>query len=137
MITLKPGTNMPVFTLNEKFDFFSPPVGTYPDLYFCFKITNDLTQDVIYFTSDQDQSLSPQRYNQFMVNVETGTASVDPHIAVIGLTGPNNDSLSQWQYQVWACSGPMPLTGTISLPEGGTYSPALVESGRMLFSYQL
>lgn len=133
MITLETGPNMPVFTLNEKFDFFSPSVGTYPDLYYCFKITNDFTQNEIYFTSDQDQSLSPQRYNQFMINVETGTASVDPYTAVIGLTGPNNDALSQWQYEVWACSGPMPLTGTISIPFGASYSPALVEAGRMLF----
>ena len=133
MIILKPGSNMPVFTLNEKFGFFSPSVETYPDLYYFFKLTNDLTQNEILFTTNQDQSLTPERYNQFMITIYSGTQSTDPYNAVIGLTGPNEDYLSQWQYEIWACSGPMPLSGTISLPTGGTYSPAKLESGRALY----
>jgi hypothetical protein len=81
---------------------------------------------------NQDISLSPQRYNEFIISVTTSN-TFDPHIGEIGLTGSNEDYLSQWSYEVWGCPGPMPLSGTVSLPIGGTYTPALLEEGRMLF----
>ena len=62
-----------------------------------------------------------------------GTASIDPYNASIAVTGSNYDYKSQWEYEVWACAGPMPLTGTISLPTGASYSPAKLERGKMLF----
>jgi len=132
MIILKPGLNSSVFTLNEKYDFYTPSVSAYPDLYFLFKIKNQLTQDEILFTSDQDISPSPERYNEFVISVTTSNV-YDPHIAEVEFFGPNEDYLSQWSYEVWGCPGPMPLSGTISLPEGGTYPPALLEEGRLLF----
>ena len=134
MIILKPGLNSSVFTLNEKYDFYTPSVSAYPDLYFLFRIKNQLTQEELYFTKNgnQDISPSPERYNEFIISVTTSN-TFDPHIGEIGLTGSNEDYLSQWSYEVWGCSGPMPLSGTVSLPTGGTYSPALLEEGRMLF----
>jgi hypothetical protein len=133
MIIIKPGINSCVFTLNEKFDFFNPSPSLYPDLYYFFRLTNSLNGSEVVFTSNKDDSLYPNRYNQFDITVAIGTQSTDPHNAIIGLTGPNEDYLSQWTYEVWACSGPMPLSGTISLPISGSYSPVLIEGGRALY----
>ena len=135
MIILKPGLNSCVFTLNEKFDFYTPSVGSYPDPYYYFKLTNDLTGNTIEFTSANDNG-DGVRYNDFFIDINNpfyGTYPYIPNYGCISMTGSNDDLLSQWQYEVWGCSGPMPDTGTVSLPTGGTYSPALLESGRALY----
>lgn len=137
MIILKPGLNSCVFTLTEKFDFYNPSVGSYPDLYYYFRLINSLTQYEIDFTIDSQNDFGDGiRYNAFHIDINNplyGTYPYTENFGCIGLTGPNEDYLSQWQYEVWACSGPMPDTGTVSLPTGGTFSPALLESGRALY----
>lgn len=131
MIVLKPGTNYVSFTLVEKYDFYTPSVSSYPDLYFTFKIKNELNENEIYFTSNFDISLLPNRLNTFNIKVETSpTASVDPYNAEIILSGLNEDYLSQWNYEVWGCQGPMPTSGTISI----TGTASLLETGKMLFT---
>jgi len=136
MITMKPGINACCFTLNERFGEYSPSPSAYPDLYFLFRIENRLNGNEILFTQDSNQDLGDgARYNKFLISVTcSATASVDPNSGFIAIAGENEDYLAQWNYEVYACSGPMPLTGTVSIPDNPSYPPVVVESGRMLFT---
>ena len=136
MITIKPGINACYFTLNDRFTEYAPSPSAYPDLYFVFRIQNRLTESEILFTQDANQDLGDgTRYNKFLISVTcSATASVDPNSGSIALTGANEDYLSQWNYEVFACAGPMPLSGTVSIPTNPTYPSVVVETGRMLFT---
>lgn len=128
MLKLTTGTNSSVFTLTEKFDFYNPSVTTYSNLYYTFKITNDLNGSEIYFISD-DISNHPERMNKFMINV-TQSNTPDLFNGQIGLWGMNDDDGSQWTYEVFGCEGPKPTSGTISVPVSGVS----LERGRMIYT---
>lgn len=140
MITLKPGINTEiVFTLKEKYDFYTPSVATYNDLFYYFRITNKLSGKEIDFalTAAVDVSPAQNRYNEFVITVTaSATASTDANQNWINpgyniwLYGENNDFPSQWNYEVWGCEGPMPTTGAISFPTG---TASILENGRLLF----
>jgi hypothetical protein len=136
MITMNPGINACYFTLNDRYDEYTPAPSTYPDLYFVFKIENRLNGNEILFTQDKNQDLGDgTRYNKFLISVTcSATASVDPNAGFIAIAGENEDYLAQWNYEVFACSGPMPLSGTVSIPDNPTYPSVIVEAGRMLFT---
>ncbi len=127
MLKLTTGTNSTVFTLTEKYDFYDPSVGTYIDLYFLFKITNDLNRNEILFISE-DVSPFVDRYNQFYISV-TQSNTPDVWNSQIGLFGINDDDGSQWTYEVFGCQGPKPTSGTLSIP---TEARSL-ETGRMIY----
>lgn len=127
MIILKQGCNMPVFTFNER---ISTP---YSNQYFLWKIKNALTEEEILFTNNFDFSPDTERYNRFQICVFTGTEQEDLNNSILcftasGLGGYGYDALSQWSYEAYVCEGPMPATGSISLP--ATHS--FVESGRII-----
>jgi hypothetical protein len=130
MIILKEGVNYSVFTFNERI------VTPYNDQYFLWKITNSLTSEEILFTNNVDSSASPDRFNQFAIQIGiTASSYEDLNQSVLAFTasgqgGYGYDSLSQWTYDAYACEGPMPTTGTVSFP--ATFS--FVESGRILMS---
>lgn len=136
MITMNPGINACYFTLNERFGEYSPAPSTYPNLYFVFRIENRLTGNEILFSQDSNQDFgNGTRYNKFLISVTcSASASIDPNIGSIAIAGENEDYLAQWNYEVWACAGPMPLSGTVSVPNNPTYPSAIVEEGRMLFT---
>ena len=136
MITMKPGINACYFTLNDRFVEYTPSPSAYPDLYFVFRIQNRLTENEILFTQDTSQDLGDgTRYNKFLISVTcSAAASIDPNNGSIALAGQNEDYLAQWNYEVFACSGPMPLSGTVSIPDNPTYPSVIVETGRMLFT---
>jgi hypothetical protein len=139
MITLNPGINTEVvFTLKEKYDFYTPSVASYNDLFYYFRITNKLSGNNIDFAllSTVDVSPAPDRYNEFVITVTaSATASAGANGGWINLGyniwlyGENNDFPSQWNYEVWGCVGPMP-SGPISFPTG---TASLLEEGRLLF----
>lgn len=145
MIILRGGQNEISLTLNEKYDFYTPPVSMYQDLYYIVKIDDKMseyTQNFI-LLSTNDLSLTTQRSNKFRVDV-TGTYgnTPDPWSAsqsypIIGLTGSHEfDFDSQWNYEIYALEGPAPTSGTISIaPSGPTaLGPVLLEQGRMIYT---
>lgn len=149
MIILRGGSNEVSLTLNEKYDFYTPSVSTYQDLYYVVKIEDNMseyTQNFI-LLSTSELSLNPERSNKFKIEV-TGTYNSflgntpDPWSAsqsypIIGLTGSNEfDFDSQWDYKIYALEGPAPTSGTISIaPNGPTaLGPVLLEQGRMIYT---
>lgn len=128
MLKLTTGTNSSVFTLTEKFDFYTPSISTYNPLYYTFKITNELNGSEIYFISD-DISNHTDRYNKFLINV-TQSNTPDLWNGQIGMWGLNDDDGSQWIYEVFGCEGTKPTSGTISVPESGR----ILETGRMIYT---
>lgn len=149
MIILRGGTNEVSFTFNEKFDFYTPSVYSYHDLYYVVNITDNMdgyTQNFILLGSS-DISMNPERSNKFRIDT-TGTYNLfldnipDPWSAsqsypIIGLTGSVETNYdSQWEYIVYAMEGPAPTSGTISIyPTGATaLGPALMERGRMIYT---
>jgi hypothetical protein len=144
MIMLKPGTTDAVFTLNEKFGFFSPSVYTYTDLFFYFRFENELNYSVIDFSKTSLLDLGDgTRYNKFAISstfsatASAGTNETWDRTYDIHLFGENNDLGSGWNYTIWACQGPVPLSGTISLPSmTQSTPPVIVETGRVRFTEQ-
>jgi len=143
MIILRGGQNEVSLTLNEKFDFYTPPVSAYVDLYYVVKIDDrmsEYTQNFI-LLSDNDLSTNPERSNKFRIDI-TGTTQSDPWSAsqsypIVGFTGQNELNFdSQWDYEVWALEGPAPTSGTISIAANGptALGPALLEQGRLLYT---
>ena len=149
MIILRGGSNEVVFTLNEKYDFYTPSVYAYSDLYYVVKIDDnmsDYTQNFI-LLSTNELSMHPERNNKFRIDV-TGTYNAflgntpDPWSAsqpypIIGLTGSNEfDFDSQWDYEIYAIEGPAPTSGTISIAANGptALGPVLLEQGRLLYT---
>lgn len=144
MIMLKPGTNQAVLTLTEKFGFYTPSVSTYTDLFYYFRIENEMNQSVIDFSKTALQDTGDaRRYNQFAISVtHSATASAGTNLTWnrtwdIHLFGQNDDLGSGWNYTVWACQGPVPVSGTISLPSMTQSNPPVVlETGRVRFTDQ-
>lgn len=140
MITLQPGTNTVVTTLTEKFGFYSPSVATYTDLYYIFKLTNELNRDEILFALDgpRDISPSPQRWNEFSILATHSATASEPNSQFVNVgydvmfAYGSDDLMSQWDYEIWGCKGPMP-SGTMSFPTDPTYPPRLLENGRLIF----
>lgn len=149
MIILRGGSNEISITLNEKFDFYTPSVSTYMDLYYVVRITDDMseyTQNFILSPSN-DLSMNVERNNKFRVDI-TGTYNAfldnvpDPWGAshsypIVGLTGSNETNYdSQWTYEIYGLEGPAPTSGTISIaPNGPTaLGPVFLETGRMLYT---
>jgi hypothetical protein len=141
MITLKPGINTEVvFTLNEKYDFYTPSVATYNDLYYYFRITNKLNGNKIDFALSSAVDIGNNRANKFHITVtQSATASANANRGWVNsgyniwLYGQNNDFPSQWDYEVWGCKGPMP-SGDIYFPVSGSNPPRLLEIGRVQFN---
>jgi hypothetical protein len=150
MIILRGGTNSVSFTLNEKFDFYTPSVSTYTDLYYVVRITDNMSgysQNFI-LHSLNDLSLNKDRSNKFLIGLVeyqpswTGPNVIDPWGAsqsypIIGMTGSNYGNFdSQWDYDVFGMEGPAPTSGPINLyPSGATaLGPAFLEGGRMLYT---
>lgn len=144
MITLKPGLNTDVvFTLNEKFDFYTPSVASYNNKFYYLRITNKLNGQGIDFALPSSADVgNGTRYNKFQITV---TASATASIGANGdwvnpgynlwLYGQNNDFPSQWDYEVWGCNGPMPTSGNIYFPSlTSAQPPRLLETGRLQFS---
>jgi hypothetical protein len=142
MIILKPGTNDAVLTLNEKFGFYSPNASTYGDLFYYFRIENELNHSTIDFAiSSLADTGDGTRYNKLPISVTfSATASAGTNETwgrpyTIWLYGNNNDFGAQWNYTVWACEGPIPDPGlTMSLPSlTQSNPPVIVEEGKLRF----
>lgn len=123
MIVLNVGTNSVYFTLNEKFDFYSPSVSSYTQSYYVGKLINKLTENEVYFRLNNDTSTAPQRYNRFQLEVTPYNVTSSNQI---GLTGFNWDIDSQWNYEIWAVNGSTSSFTFSSIPNGGV----ILESGR-------
>lgn len=141
---LKPGINEAVFTLTEKFGFYSPSVSSYSDLFYYFRIENELNGSVIDFSKTALQDTGDnRRYNRFVVSVthsataSTGTNQTWDREYDIHLFGQNDDLGSQWTYTVWGCQGPIPTSGTMSFPSmTQSAPPVILETGRARFTEQ-
>jgi hypothetical protein len=135
MIILTPGANDCVFTFDE---MIVSPYDSLLNPYYLWKINNALTGEEVLFTipGAGDYSPNPERYNQFTINIATSSAGTyDPYLGYLAFTasgygGYGYDGLSQWSYDAFICEGPIPMSGTISLP--ATYSH--VESGRIIMT---
>jgi len=147
MIILRGGTNEVSFTLNEKFDFYTPSVSTYHELYYVVKIDDnmsDYTQNFILLSAN-DLSLNKDRSNKFRIDV-TGTYNdflqntTDPYSAlqsypIIGMTGSNEFNFdSQWNYSIYAMDGPAPVINQGDPVD--TWPPILIETGPPRFLYR-
>jgi hypothetical protein len=146
MLILRPGTHSAVFTLNEKFNFYTPSVSTYDDgqdpvvrtgPYYVFVTSNHLNGQTFNILLGPDNSGHTERYNEFDINVIQGTES-NPINAEMNLYGLTDDDGSQWRYEVWACDGPSPIgTQSVVIDFGTTYSlPRLLEVGKMIYTTQ-
>ena len=144
MVILNTGINEAVFTLNEKFGFYSPSVSSYTDLFYYFRIENELNHSVIDFSKTALQDTGDGgRFNRFVVSVthsataSAGTNETWDRLYDIHLFGQNDDLGSGWNYTVWGCQGPIPLSGTISLPSmTQSTPPVILETGRVRFTEQ-
>ena len=130
MIVLNVGTNSVYFTLNEKFDFYSPSVSSYTQSYYVGKLINKLTESEVYFRLNNDTSTATQRYNRFSLAVTPNNVVSSNQI---GLTGSNWDFDSQWNYEIWAVSGSTSSFTFSSIPNGGV----ILESGRAFLSSEI